>query len=208
MYNIDSPRRAELPTTGQLLRSTLIAAAIAAVLLVVVVLPSEYGLDPTGYGRLFGLTEMGEIKRSRAAQNTAEDEKQLAVVPLPAQTSVPAAEARKSAPGAKEDSAAVRLKPGEAAEIKLSMRKGARVRYEWLSTGGPVNFDAHGDPAGGPRKGFYHGYGKGRGIERDAGTLEAAFDGAHGWFWRNRSKQEVTVTLKTVGNYAKIERVL
>jgi hypothetical protein len=38
--------------------------------------------------------------------------------------------------------------------------------------------------------------------------LVAAFDGKHGWFWRNRTGSEVTVTLKTEGDYAKIERVL
>src|SRR5215210_4257140 len=62
MYNTDMPSRAELPTSGQLVRSTLIAAGVAAALLVTVVLPAEYGIDPTGAGRALGLTEMGEIK--------------------------------------------------------------------------------------------------------------------------------------------------
>lgn len=30
----------------------------------------------------------------------------------------------------------------------------------------------------------------------------------HGWFWRNRSNADVTVTLKTNGDYASIKRVL
>lgn len=101
----------------------------------------------------------------------------------------------------------VRLKPGQGAEIKLTMRKDATVRYEWMTQGGPVNYDTHGDPANAP-KDFYHGYGKGRNTASDAGTLQAAFDGAHGWFWRNRSGAEVTVTLKTSGDYEQIKRVL
>jgi hypothetical protein len=48
MYNADVPPRHELPSSRTLLRSTLIAAAVAAVLLVTVVLPAEYGVDPTG----------------------------------------------------------------------------------------------------------------------------------------------------------------
>lgn len=211
MYNTDLPRRAELPSTGQLLRSTFIAALIAAGLLVLIVLPAEYGIDATGAGRIFGLTQMGEIKRSLAAQNAAEAAKTVAApAPVPAPTPAPAPETQAQAPagGAQQHSTVVRLKPGQAAEIKLSMRKGARVQYEWSSAGGAVNFDTHGDPAGGAPKGFYHGYGKGRGAERDAGTLEAAFDGTHGWFWRNRSQKEVTVTLKTIGEYTKIARVL
>jgi hypothetical protein len=62
MYNSDMPTRAELPASGQLVRSTLLAAGVAAALLVTVVLPAEYSIDPTGAGRLLGLTQMGEIK--------------------------------------------------------------------------------------------------------------------------------------------------
>ncbi len=101
----------------------------------------------------------------------------------------------------------VKLKPGEAAEIKLAMRKANRVDYEWSSVGGGVNFDTHGDPVKAP-KGFYHGYGKGKNETSNKGALEAAFDGKHGWFWRNRSGAEVMITLKTRGEYEKIERVL
>ena len=52
MYNTDLPTRAELPSTGKLLRSTLMAVVIAVALLISVVLPAEYAIDPTGAGRL------------------------------------------------------------------------------------------------------------------------------------------------------------
>lgn len=68
MYNTDLPTRAELPSTGKLLRSTLMAAVIAVALLITVVLPAEYAIDPTGAGRLLGLTEMGEIKTQLAEE--------------------------------------------------------------------------------------------------------------------------------------------
>ncbi len=42
-------------------------------------------------------------------------------------------------------------------------------------------------------------YEKGRGVEKDDGVLAAAFDGNHGWFWRNRGKKDVTITLRTEG---------
>jgi hypothetical protein len=50
MYNSDTPLRAELPSSKQLFRSTMLAAISALVLLVAVVLPAEYGIDPTGVG--------------------------------------------------------------------------------------------------------------------------------------------------------------
>ena len=51
-------------------------------------------------------------------------------------------------------------------------------------------------------------YEKGRGVAADEGVLEAAFNGSHGWFWRNRSEATVTITLRTAGDYAQIKRVM
>ena len=41
MYNTDIPTRAELPTSRQLIRSTVIAMLAAAAILVTIVLPAE-----------------------------------------------------------------------------------------------------------------------------------------------------------------------
>jgi hypothetical protein len=97
----------------------------------------------------------------------------------------------------------VTLKPGEGAEVKMEMSKGATVRYEWAAAGGPVNHDTHvDDPKGGT-----HSYSKGRRVERDAGEVTAVFDGHHGWFWRNRGNNAVTIALKTSGEYRSIKRM-
>jgi hypothetical protein len=42
----------------------------------------------------------------------------------------------------------------------------------------------------------------------EQGTLVAAFDGKHGWFWRNRSAENATITLTTKGGYSVLKRVL
>jgi hypothetical protein len=230
MYNTDLPKRAELPSTGKLLRSTALAALIAGGLLVTTVLPAEYGIDPTGIGRALGLTPMGEIKMSLAAEAHAEEQTAIRTtqvepvavvpaasaeapsitVPAPAPTMVAApthAPIASERAAGRQDTMTVTLKPGQGAEVKLTMNKDSLVRYQWTSAGGRVNFDTHGDPFNAP-KNFYHGYGKGRNQPGDQGELVAAFDGKHGWFWRNRTGSEVTVTLKTEGDYAKIERVL
>lgn len=67
-----SPPSPELPSARALLRSTLVALVIAGTLLLTVVLPAEYGIDPTGAGRVLGLTQMGEIK-VRLAREAADD---------------------------------------------------------------------------------------------------------------------------------------
>ncbi|WYX27728.1 transmembrane anchor protein [Achromobacter denitrificans] len=255
MYNTDKPTREELPTSAQLRRSTIIAAISAAVLLVLIVLPSEYGIDPTRVGRVLGLTDMGKIKTQLAAEaaadaaldassgNAAAGQKAVlarlerietllgggaalaATQSAPAATAKPAAAVAAapqpvapapSAPAAaprpapvaqkatgRSDEMTFQLAPNQGIEVKLVMKEGARAQFSWASKGGPVNFDTHGDS-----KGKSISYEKGRGVDADEGMLEAAFDGNHGWFWRNRNSAAVTVTLRTNGDYAEIRRVL
>jgi hypothetical protein len=62
-----------------------------------------------------------------------------------------------------------------------------------------LNYDTHGD--GGGEKISYE---QGRGVPDQAGTLTAAFAGNHGWFWRNRTEDPVTVTLRTRGEYSEM----
>jgi len=197
-------------------------------------MPAEYAIDPTGVGRMLGLTQMGEIKEQlaeeaaadRAAAQAMQTVEPVAPTPVVAATVAPAPVATKPAvvaqpavaaaapmpvakpaPAVKSDEISFTLVPGQGAEVKLEMKEGTLVSYEWSANGGKLNYDTHGDPYN-PPKGFYHGYGKGRFQPGDSGTLEAAFDGKHGWFWRNRTKKDVVLTLKTEGDYIKLQRVL
>jgi len=218
MYNTDLPAREELPSSSKLIRSTLIAAIVALTLLVTIILPAEYGTDPIGVGRLLGLTQMGEIKMSLAKEASRPDETTAipsskvqaevigsSVKPLSSeiQASLSPNKSEPSlAPSGLSHQRIFTLKSGDATEIKLRMKKGASVSFEWTTKGGNVNFDTHGDSS----EIDYHGYGKGRQVAGDNGELVAAFDGNHGWFWRNRSGNDVTITLRTKGNYLSIDR--
>lgn len=67
---------ADLPSgiSGRgVIRSTLKAGAGAAVILVLFVLPAEFGIDFTGVGRALGLKEMGEVKGQLAAEAAADE---------------------------------------------------------------------------------------------------------------------------------------
>jgi hypothetical protein len=220
MYNSDMPSRADLPTTRQLVRSTVIAAVSAVVLLYTVVLPSEYGVDPTGIGRALGLTEMGEIKTRLAQEAEADAAAALASHAAPtapagmaqatsaevaANSSVaepPPPASTPTGPIAWRDQLTFTLTPGQGTEIKLRMKEGEKALYRWTVQGGVVNYDTHGDAIGRSIS-----YVKGRGVAADEGELMAAFTGNHGWFWRNRGQADVTVVLHTGGAYSDIQRV-
>jgi hypothetical protein len=189
----------EAPSASRLLKSTVIALVVAIVLLLVAVLPAEYGVDPTGVGRMLGLTQMGEIKVSLAREAAAEDAAEAA--------SAAEEEAAATTPA---DSAwthvtVVNLAPGEGKEVKLVMRKDARATFTWTAVGGPVNHDTHGDSTGAPNS--YISYRKATGVTSDAGEVTAAMDGSHGWFWRNRGAAPVSVTLRTRGDYSELKRM-
>ena len=236
MYNANKPAPEELPSAGRLLRSTVLAALAAAAILVTLVLPSEYGLDPTGAGRVLGLTEMGEIKmqlaeeaeadRRLAAEAEAAESAPSETTPAPVLRDPPAEQAAAEAaeptepaipepavalaeaptpaePETRSDEISITLAPGQGTEVKLVMEEGARARFQWTANGGRLNYDTHGDGGGQSIS-----YEKGRGVPGDEGELVAAFDGNHGWFWRNRSDADVTLTLRTEGAYRELKRLL
>ncbi|GGK06259.1 transmembrane anchor protein [Luteimonas terricola] len=222
MYN-SKPTNSDLPSSSRLLKSTIIAAAVAVLFLVTIVLPAEYGIDPTGIGRALGLAEMGEIKTQLAEERDADAildaaSADAAIIqpPQPAQAldvagaagaagsaSAAAVEPVPEAKSAWRDEMRVELSTGQGAEVKLAMNAGEQATFSWMVEGGVVNFDTHGD--GGGRSTSYE---KGRGVPADEGVLEAAFDGNHGWFWRNRGSAPVTVIIRTGGAYSAMKRVI
>jgi len=204
MFNSQRPQLEDLPTTRQLLGATAFAVAASAVILTTIVLPSEYAIDPTGLGRTFGLMQMGEIK-TQLAEEAAIDAAAPALAPAPAAPALVAnGQPNASTLAGKSETMQLTLAPGEGAEIKAVMEEGARVAFEWSVAGGHVNFDTHADAPGIP----YHGYGKGQQSTGEQGELVAAFDGSHGWFWRNRSEGTVTVTLRVDGEFSELRRVV
>jgi hypothetical protein len=210
MNNVNIPKDNELPSSKQLIQATVVALVVALILLVSVILPAEYGIDPTGAGETLGLTKMGEIKKQLAGeakqeeQQPATEKSKLVNEPVATDIEEELVVKTNSVAVVETETRSIQLKPGEAAEIKLSMKKDAVVTYEWTVNTGHVNYYIHGDGFGIK----YFGYDKGIAKKEDKGELKAAFDGKHGWFWRNRSNQVVTVTLSVFGDYNEIHRVL
>lgn len=211
MYNAEIPKAIELPSSKKLIKSTAIAAVSAVVVLVTCVMPAEYAIDPTGMGKVLGLTKMGEIKQSLAEEsengiNTAQAVNSVEQISVETSTQTAADNAQMIMPAINKESISIELKPGQATEVKLTMPQSASVNFDWKAVGGGLNYDTHGDPVNAP-KGFYHGYGKGKNETTQQGVLKAAFDGKHGWFWRNRTENPVTVTLLVEGQFSEMKKV-
>jgi hypothetical protein len=210
MDNTNIPTDRELPSTAKLVKSTIFAASTAFILLVGVVMPAEYGIDPTGLGKVTGLQKMGEIKMSLAQEAKSEkmsagqETQPIAPVQETKLTAAMPAEVAGPANGVRRDEMKVTLAPNEGTEIKVTLEKGKSVNYVWWTNGGKANFDVHGDSK--QLDIDYHGYGKGS-EQRKEGVIVAAFNGDHGWFWRNRTPETITVTLQTSGEYTDIKHM-
>ena len=210
MYNENKPENHELPSSAKLLKSTLLAVAAAALILVTIVLPAEYNIDPTGIGNALGLAEMGEIKTQLAEEALEDHEPQSRLNPTgPVHLINQFLGIFIATAHAEEhwtDEMSISLSRGEGIEIKLTMEKDAIAEFSWSTDQGVVNYDLHGDGKG-EDKGQSISYKKGRGVAGDEGTLTAAFTGNHGWFWRNRGKEPVMVTVRVRGDYTAIKQL-
>jgi hypothetical protein len=176
-------------TPRQLVASTVIALSGAVLILVLVVLPAEYGVDPTGVGGVLGFTSLGEAKR--IAANTRQG------VPMH-----PHDRQHRSA------RVVIELRGREELEYKAELVQGEPLLYSWRVTGGPVYSEFHGEPTEGDwPKGFFQRYQtRDRSVE-EHGSFVAPFTGRHGWYWRNLSDAPAAITLETSGYYSKLGRI-
>ena len=194
MFNTHKPSENDLPTSSQLLKSTMVAICVGCALLILFVLPAEYGTDPTGVGELFGLKKMGEIK-TRLKQDFLKEN-----IGAKDELMVESETGKEN-----QDVMEFVIAPDEAIEIKLEMKKGSIAKYKWTTQNGGLNYNLHGDGYNGSQKSI--SYKKGRMTNSDSGEFKSEFDGYHGWFWRNRNNESVTVTLETIGDYILIKKM-
>jgi hypothetical protein len=198
------------PRSG--LKALLVAAVIAAVLFVTLILPAEFGRDPTGVGRLLGITGLSAGGADEPASSpqlvTMTDviggnERIVTVDPGDGREPVPLPnpavhQAEAAAP--KSETVTVELGFDQKTEIKTKLAKGKMVLYSWEVEGGKVYVDFHGhDPALGEK--FWVRYSEEDGIDRASGSLVAPFDGEHGWFWLNVAEGPVKIHLTVTGYY-------
>jgi hypothetical protein len=166
---------------------TGIALLVAGVLLVTVVLPAEFAVDPLGVGAKLGLMDLGVVGKQVAALNEAgKGASNQAALFVPQEKPF------------NHDTVEFMLPPGGSIEYKYRLEKGESLLYSW-KTAAAINYEFHAEPDGAPR-GYAQSYEKSSGSGQD-GTLIAPFNGIHGWYWENTTTQPVTVSLSTAGFY-------
>jgi hypothetical protein len=199
MINETEIPRVELPSKSRIAMATLFALIVAAIVLVVAVLPAEYGIDPLGTGQALGLLALNEAGNNAAPATAkpvvASGLKKGEIRTAPALAAWNKDQTRLY----KVDYREMTIAPGQGMEFKYRLVKGDGMVYSWIAPT-KVRFEFHGEPEGSP-KGTYESYGINEtdGVERGNGTFIAPFTGIHGWWWENISDKPITVQLSTSG---------
>lgn len=152
--------------------ATVGALAVSALLLVVAVLPAEYGIDPLGTGRVLGLLDLAE----GGGGTILKQEEDF-----------------------RTDAVEFVLGPYQSVEYKYRIEEGASMLFSWKATR-QVMYDFHGEPDGAPQ-GYAESFEKREG-DRANGTFVAPFSGIQGWYWENKGGGEVSISLTTAGFYS------
>jgi hypothetical protein len=197
------------PSGKRVARSVLLAIVVAAVLLVAAELPAEYGIDPTGIGRVLGLTELSapptrtfEVKDVLAGN---EGVREVEVPNFNDPVPLPNPSVHQSEDGAIETrTMTITLPPDAETEIKTVLRESKVIVYRWETDRGSIYCDLHGhDPEAGSE--FFVRYREDQEASNVTGSLVAPFGGEHGWYWLNYNEFPVVITLTVTGFFDDIK---
>ncbi len=161
-------------TTQSLMKATIVSALLASVALLIIILPAEYNIDPTGVGRKLGLTVFSEpASVPVSADNASTGEREYILITVPANKGI---------------------------EYKFIMNQYAKLEYEWLTDGTALYHDLHGEPEG-DTTGYYESFTIATASEMK-GSFTTPFHGSHGWYFKNETDAPVQVQLIVKGDYS------
>lgn len=174
------------PTAKNLAKAIAAAVAGAGVLLVTVVLPAEYGVDPLGTGEALGLSAL-RPSTEPVAPPASEILAPTATGPIDLYPSEFRVDARE-----------FELGPYEYVEYKYHLAQEASMLFSWAASAGVLH-DFHGDRDGAPANAAESYDGEPR--ERADGEFTAPFSGIHGWYWENPGGDTIRIRVTTAGFY-------
>lgn len=195
-----------------IIKSTIIALVIGITLLIIAVLPAEYGMDPTGAGKLFGFDRL-YVPEEPTVNTMAPGSANPQSFPLiklekagsgpdvirPVEADNPPPEKQLTE---REDSIQVTVPAGKGIEYKVNMLKHGKMKYEWVTNNGTVYFDFHGEvkQSQEAKAVYFESYTIAY-SNNMVGTFLSPYEGKHGWFFRNNGNTDVIVNLRLKGQY-------
>ena len=175
MKDLDQP----VQSIVNLFKALAVSLLIAIAVFVTIVLPAEFGIDITGTGSMLGLNALS------AEDNNPE------IISRPGEGDLVF----------RQDEIKILIPANDGLEYKFFLDMHSNLTYEWGSTSS-LYFDMHGEPEG-DTSGYFESYGAAT-VDEMSGSVTVPFAGSHGWYWRNDSDKDISISLKTLGNYGVI----
>ena len=198
------------PSNKKLVKSIAIAGVAAVTILITMILPAEFGIDPTGLGKAAGLMKLNASTPVRTLEihniiGDANTFKNIKVADAGEPTPLPNPGVYQShTEPAQTYTVQVTLKEGEQTEIKTIIKQGRVFTYAWSTSGPGPYVDFHGHDSA-ISEDFFVRYNEADSLAQSSGSLVAPFSGEHGWYWLNYEKDPVTITLKITGYFDSIK---
>jgi hypothetical protein len=199
-------------STKKIVLATIAAALIGSFIVVTAVLPAEYGIDPTGVGKMIGFNKLyqpvenvnptglpGIVALPSVEILKLEGGGSEPEVVKPEEANFPAPEKQYED---REDSVQINLAAGKGIEYKVKMLKHGRIKYGWQTDNGIVYSDFHGDVKqdNPPEDIYYESYAIAY-SNNVIGNVLAPYEGRHGWYFKNITGNAITISLKMKGQY-------
>jgi hypothetical protein len=182
-----SGQEAAAPSASSLTKAVTFAIAGAAILLVTVVLPAEYGIDPLGTGEALGLSALRPSTEPVAPPPVGDALEPTANGPIGLYARPFSVDSREFVLG-----------PYEYVEYKYHLAQNAVMLFSWSATDGVIH-DFHGDRDGAPASAAESFDTEPR--QQADGTFTAPFSGIHGWYWENPGGDTIRIRVTTSGFY-------
>ncbi len=210
-------------STGKLILSVVFAMIVGFGLTMLVILPAEEGIDPTGFGKVSGLDKLAsqtvptEEVVQKVEEETVAENTEVFYIAIDPQTTKPkvdefgdslpavdGANLRRHDAVYKSETIEIQIGVDAQVEYKAIMERGEVLLYSWQADGELYyDFHAH-QEAGNP--GFWTRYSEGEALN-DQGSIVAPYSGEHGWYWLNIAGKPVSVKLSVSGYYNELKQI-
>lgn len=171
------PTSLPVPSRRKLVASWGVMVSVGVFLMVGVILPAEFNLDPLGIGGALGIKGISSMQSTMS--HSHDDYSAL-----------------------RNFNKTFELRPFESLEIKFELLESETMQYSWSSDSEEVLYELHSEPHD-AEPGYADSYERDR-TRFNSGIYVAEYDGIHGWFWENRASVATTISLHVSGFYTAI----
>ncbi|MCW8195267.1 hypothetical protein F6455_10755 [Proteobacteria bacterium 005FR1] len=171
---MENVRPSTTATPKQIVIASLISLSLASALLVTTILPAEFNIDPLGTGKMLGIAGMSEAQTVGALNLQQES--------------------------FHKDRYQILLAPFESVEYKYRLEEGATMLFDWQADA-ELEYDMHSEQDGVDPQEYSPSFAKGV-SSGTTGSYTAPFPGIHGWFWENRTSNDVLLELNASGFFS------